>query len=248
MLKPVLLIRSDNNESDQAALQALGIPTLVDPYIAVNISADTTQAQDLLSLLESAEAPLWLIATSVNALKFWGESVGVERLRDAISANQRLRFAAIGETTANALRQLGAKDVYVPAIATGRTLADDLIATFPVGHALIPGGNLAMTTLPAVLISAGWQISTAITYTTSRIAHEPKSAQLVRDKEVSAVLFRSPSAVRALAYFVAEPEIPLICAGVTTAREVEEQGWTVSAISSEPSAEVVASTIYSILS
>lgn len=248
MLKPVLLIRSDNNESDQAALNALGIPTLVDPYIAVNISADPTQAHTLLALLENPATRLWLLATSANALKFWAMTVGEDRLRAAILGNQSLRFAAIGETTADALRQLGARDVLVPVVATGKSLADELVATFPAGHALIPGGNLAMRTLPAVLLSAGWQVSTAIMYTTSRIGVEPESAKLVRDREVSAVLFRSPSAVRAFAHFVAEPEIPLICAGVTTAQALQEQGWTATAIASAPSSEVVASTIYSLLS
>lgn len=248
MVKPVLLIRGDNNESDEAALTKLGIPSLIDPYIEVEVADDPSDGQRLLALLENSNTSTWLLATSANALKFWGQIVGADNLRKTIATRNTLRFAAVGEATADALRQFGAEEVLVPEEATGKSLADQLIATHPAGHALIPGGNLAMRTLPATLISAGWQVSTAIVYTTSHIGKEPKSAQLVRDKEVSAVLFRSPSAVRALTHFVPSPKVPLVCAGVTTAQALQEQGLTVAALSPKPSAEVVASTIYSLLS
>ncbi len=248
MVKPVLLIRGDNNESDEAALTKLGIPSLIDPYIEVEVADDPSDGQRLLALLENSNTSTWLLATSANALKFWGQIVGADNLRKTIATRNTLRFAAVGEATADALRQFGAEEVLVPEEATGKSLADQLIAIHPAGHALIPGGNLAMRTLPATLISAGWQVSTAIVYTTSHIGQEPKSAQLVRDKEVSAVLFRSPSAVRALTHFVPSPKVPLVCAGVTTAQALQEQGLTVAALSPKPSAEVVASTIYSLLS
>lgn len=247
MAKPVLLIRGENNESDEAALTKLGIPSLIDPYIEVKIANDPTEGEHLLSLLEISECPVWLLATSVNALKFWSQAVGEDRLRTAISARGDLRFAAVGETTANALRAFGADEVLVPKDATGKSLADELVGAHPIGHALIPGGNLAMKTLPSTLVAAGWQVSTAVVYVTSQVAKEPESARLVRDREVSAILFRSPSAVRALTHFVPHPAIPLVCAGPTTARALEEQGLKAAALAPKPSAEVVASTIYSLL-
>ncbi len=247
MVKPVLLIRGENNESDEAALTKLGIPSLIDPYIEIKVASDPTDGEHLLSQLQGSNVPVWLLATSVNALKFWSQIVGADRLRTAISARTDLKFAAVGETTANVLRAFGANEVFVPQNATGKSLADELVGTFPVGHALIPGGNLAMKTLPSALVSAGWQVSTAVVYLTSPVEKEPKSVRLVRDKEVSVILFRSPSAVRALTHFVAHPTIPLVCAGATTARALEEQGLKVSALASKPSAEVVASTIYSLI-
>lgn len=248
MVKPVLLIRGDNNESDAAALTALGIPTLIDPYIEVKVANDPSDGQRLLALLEDSTAPTWLLATSVNALKFWGQIVGEDRLRKAVANRNNLSFAAVGDATAKALRDMGAEEILVPEEATGKSLADKLIVINGPGHALIPGGNLAMKTLPATLNSAGWEVSTAVVYTTSHIAKEPKSAQLVRDKELSAILFRSPSAVRALTHFVPNPDVLLVCTGMTTAQALEDQGLTVDAISPKPSPEVVASTIYSLLS
>ena len=247
MDKPVLLIRSDNNEVDEAALTKMGIPSLIDPYLEISAAKDPSEGEHLFSLLESSSQSMWLLATSVNALKFWSRIVGEDRLRATLTSHTHLRFAAVGETTADALRQLGAKDVFIPNEATARSLAVALVSTATVGHALVPGGNLAMKSLPSTLISTGWQVSTAIVYTTAQVGKEPKSASLIRDREVSAILFRSPSAVRALTHFVPYPEIPLICAGVTTAQALEYQGLKAAAISMKPSAEVVASTIYSLL-
>ena len=247
MVKPVLLIRSDNNEADQEALTKLGIPSVIDPYIEVAVASDPSTGEELLKKLKDSDGPLWLIVTSTNALKFWAKIVGEDRLRAVIANRINLKFAAVGAATEKALRTFGAEDIFIPDESTGKSLADGLIAANPVGHALIPGGNLAMKTLPSILISSGWKVSTAVVYTTSPIENEPKSARLVRENEVGAILFRSPSAVRALTSFVANPDIPLVCAGATTAKAVEAQGLKVAALSPKPSPEVVASTIYSLL-
>ena len=247
MVKPVLLIRGDNNVADQEALAKLGIESLTDPYIEINVANDSHDGENILALLSSSDSPLWMIATSVNALKFWSQIVGESRLRRAMSSRSDLQFAAVGEATAMALRDFGASKMFVPPEATGKSLAEALVRQFPRGHAIIPGGNLAMKTLPSTLLSGGWRVSTAVVYTTSPIEKDPRSAQLVRDKEVSAILFRSPSAVRALTHFVPNPSVPLVCAGATTAHALEEQGLTVAALSPGPSSEVVASTIYSLI-
>lgn len=247
MVKPVLLIRADNNESDQVALTKLGIPSLIDPYLEIRVAKDSSDAEQLLSILERSDAPLWLVATSVNAFKYWSQIVGEDRLRSAISKHQDVKFAAVGEATANVLRHLGAKEVLIAHDSTGQSLADDLAGMTVTGHVLVPGGNLAMKTLPSTLASVGWQVSTAVVYTTSRVEKEPGSAHLIRDKEVSAILFRSPSAVRALTHFVPRPEVGLVCTGPTTAGALTDQGLIPTAISSKPSSEVVASTIYSLL-
>jgi uroporphyrinogen-III synthase len=247
VVKPVLLIRGDNNESDQTALAKLGIESLIDPYIEINVANDPYDAENLLALLSASESPLWLVATSTNALKFLSQIVGEDRLRRALSSRSDLQFAAVGEATATTLRDFGAGEIFVPQEATGKSLAQALVREFPQGHALIPGGNLAMKSLPSVLLSGGWKVSAAVVYETSPVESDPKSAQLVRDKEVSAILFRSPSAVRALTHFVPNPSVLLVCAGVTTASALEERGLTVAALSPSPSAEVVASTIYSLI-
>ncbi len=247
MIKPVLLIRAENNETDQTALTKLGIPSLIDPYLEIRVSEDTTEGEQLLSLLEGSDDPVWLIATSVNAFRFWSQIVGADRLRLAIKNHPRVKFAAVGQATANVLRDFGADEVLISREFTGKSLADDLLAENSVGHAIVPGGNLAMKSLPTTLESSGWKVSTATVYTTSPVEKEPLSVPMIKNKEVSAILFRSPSAVRALTHYVPKPEVDLVCIGPTTAKALTDQGLMPVAVSPGPSSEVVASAIYSLL-
>ena len=240
MSKPVLLIRASSNEADADALAKFGIRSVVDPYLQLSITPDANPALTLLSEIASCPSPIWIIATSVNAIEYWAKLVGENTLRKTFISQPDLHFAAIGVKTAETLGQYGAKEVLVPPKANSLALAEVLVSDPRPGHAFIPGGNLAMPNLPASLLAAGWKVSTATVYVTETVAHEPKSVQLLRDQEISAVLLRSPSAVRALTHFVPSPKIPLVCAGTTTARAVQAQGLAVATISAEPTPTAVA--------
>jgi uroporphyrinogen-III synthase len=61
--------------------------------------------------------------------------------------------------------------------------------------------------------------------------------------QISGVLLRSPSAARAFVDFTGSVDIPVFCAGRTTATQAEVLGLTVSAVSADPSPETVALTI-----
>lgn len=247
MSKPVLLIRASDNDADADALAELGIDSLIDPYLKISVSDDAAAARDLLSLLASGAGPLWLIATSVNAIRYWAQLVGADLLRKNIASRSDLSFAAIGNKTAEILRQYGAQDISVPPEAHSQALVDLLISEYSPGHALIPRGDLAMRNLPTSLLASGWQISTATVYVTQTVVREPHSIQLVRNQEISAILLRSPSAVRALAHFLPSPEVPLVCAGMTTARAAQAQGLRVTAISASPTPSDIAVTIRTLL-
>jgi uroporphyrinogen-III synthase len=247
MSKPVLLIRASGNDEDADALAKFGINSVIDPYLQLSIAPDPNQALTLLSVIASNPAPVWIIATSVNAIRYWAKLVGEDTLGKGFTARADLNFAAIGGKTAEILRKYGAKEVLVPQEANSLALAKILVSESLPGHAFIPGGNLAMQNLPTSLLAAGWQVSTAVVYVTQTVAHEPKSAQLLRDQEISAILLRSPSAVRALTYFVPSPKFPLVCAGTTTARAVEAHGLTIAAISAEPTPAAVAVTVRTLL-
>lgn len=247
MVKPVLLVRSDNNEADALALSNLGIQTLIDPYTEISAAKDESDAIDLLSDLRTAKSPLWLIVTSLNSLRCWAEIVGDDELRSVVSGRADIDFAAIGEATAQALRSYGAQKVFIPSEARAEVLARELVGTYPTARAIIPGGNLAMPQLPAILTQSGWEVRSAEVYTTSRVENEPESVRLIREGRLSAILLRSPSAVRALTHFVPRPQVPLVCAGATTALAVEALGLKVDALSPKTAPEVVASTIRSLL-
>jgi uroporphyrinogen-III synthase len=247
MHKPVLLIRAHGNDEDADALAKLGISSLIDPYLELSIANDAQDAQGLLSILAASPGPIWLVATSINAIRYWAELVGEDLLRKSIASRADLNFAAIGDKTSEILRKFGAKEIVMPSQANSLALSEMLISgQFP-GHALIPGGNLAMQNLPASLMDSGWQISTAVVYVTKRVEHQPTSTKLVQNQEISAILLRSPSAVNALTHFVPSPRIPLVCAGVTTARAIEAQGLAVAAISAGPTPSEIAATVRTLL-
>jgi uroporphyrinogen-III synthase len=247
MSKPVLLIRAKGNEDDAKALAKLGISSLIDPYLQLTVADNAAEAEVLLSLLTSSPAPLWLIATSTHSINYWGELVGESRLRESLLSRADLKFAAIGNRTADTLRQHGAKEILMPREGTALELGKKLTSENPPGHVLIPGGNLAMQNLPRTLVQSGWQVSTAVVYMTKPVIHPPHSIQLLRNQKIGAILFRSPSAVRALTHFLPSPKIPLVCAGETTARAVEAEGLTVTAIASTPTPSAIAVTLRDLL-
>lgn len=246
MNKPVLLIRGTGNDSDATALSELGITSLIDPYLEIAVSDDNADALEMYNFLRDSEGPLWLIATSTNAIRYWAELVGAEKITAALSVQKELRYAAIGEATSAALIALGAHQVLTPRSANSDSLITALVE-YPPSTAIIPGGNLAMAQLPSALRSSGWTLKTGVVYTTSPIKAEPSSVHLLQNGEIGAVLVRSPSAARALLARVPHPITPIVCAGQTTSRVVEALGIRVAAVSEDPTPDAVAATIVSVL-
>lgn len=247
MVKPVLLIRSQENEIDSIALEKLGIPTFIDPYVEITAASDHSAGLKLMELLRSCQQRLWVIATSGNSIRYWAELVGEEQFRTELETNAHLKFAAIGEATAQALRDYGAQEIFLPSDTRAEILGQELAIHDPQSQALIPGGNLALPQLAEILRSSGWSVNTAQVYRTSRVPSAPQSAELLRDGAFSAVLLRAPSAVDALIHFVAQPPVPLVCAGPTTAAAVQAHGLPVAATSGKPTPEAVADTIHSLI-
>ena len=252
-IKPVLLIRADGNQDDATALAAVGLATVIDPYIRIDKSTDASDAKLMLEALSKPGAK-FLIATSVNAIKCFGELVGTENLMHAIANADDLRFAAVGARTAEALRELGATDVITPEVAESAALAD-LLSDLPeepngLGDkptAIIPSGLLAMKGLPNKLVAAGWNLIQGVVYTTVTVENPPTSVAAARVGDFSAVIFRSPSAARAFLSFVPAPTMPLVAAGFTTAKVIEDAGLTVASIPSNPTPKSVAAAVKSLL-
>jgi uroporphyrinogen-III synthase len=255
--KPVLLIRADGNQDDADALAEVGLETLIEPYIRIDKSTDAADANRLLDALKAA-GPKWLIATSVNAIKCFGELVGLETLKAAISEAGDLKFAAVGARTAASLRALGAAEVLTPELADSTALAKALVSleegdqspsslTGRPQTAIIPSGLLAMKGLPNKLEAAGWGLIQGVVYTTVTVAAPPTSVAAANAGDFSAVIFRSPSAARAFLSFVAKPAMPLVAAGFTTAKVIEDAGLVVASIPSNPTPKSVAAAVKSLL-
>lgn len=249
--RPVLLVRSEGNESDAESLTEFGISSISDPYVRIAPMSKEDEAQSLVEQLRAiASDPqeaqrTWVVVTSPMTVPSWLSATEGSQLASAAAAAAKagVRAAATGSRTAATLHDLGFPDVRVATTASAQGLVSELANVAP-GRALFPRGNLALRTLPDGLRALGWQVDEGVVYRTETVAERPGSAIMVEKGQVSAVVLRSPSAVRALVAHVNLPQdVPLICAGRTTADAAIAAGLTVAAVSASPSSSSVARTI-----
>ncbi len=236
---PVLLIRSEGNERDLDSLIACGVAAVCDPYVRITPLPD----DDLLAMLQAATGS-WLVVSSPMTMPSWAATVGAESLRNALAG---MRVASTGERSAQTLRDLGCENVLTPDVASAQGLLDALSGFAP-QSVIFPCGSLALRTIPDGLRALGWNVTEGIVYETATVAQVPASVELIRRRDVAAIVLRSPSAARALVSFITpDASIPVVCAGLTTAKAATELGLTVTAISSTMASDDVARTVAELL-
>jgi uroporphyrinogen-III synthase len=232
--RPVLLIRGLGNDRDERALAIRGIATVSESFTEITPG----NSEDALQLLEIAKGVgEWVIITSRNGIDFWGSLVGPKLLATTFSENPRLKFAAIGLGTAEALNSLGVAEVITPVERSSQGLLDRP------SLAIIPTGNLAGRVLPDGLSNLGWTIHSGLVYNNAPVTKVPAAVDQIEDGEFSALLLRSPSAARALAHFLPETKVPLICGDESTAQAARKVSLNVTAVSDDPSPERVAELV-----
>jgi uroporphyrinogen-III synthase len=145
------------------------------------------------------------------------------------------------------LRALGCTDIVLSTARSARGLLDALSRGTPQA-AVFPHGNLALRTIPEGLRALGWQVTEGVVYETSTVDRTPASVELIRRRDVAAIILRSPSAVRALTSFITpDPSIPIICAGRTTAEAAAAKGLNVAAIATSTNSTALASATSTVL-
>lgn len=239
-----LLIRPNRNEPDRVALAAKGLTVLVDPFLTIEQVPNPEGAKRLLDTLRTGE-PCWLVVTSHNAWESWLAQCAPGELEDTIVHHPAVHCGAIGETTATILTDLGVSRVTIPGRNDGESLAE-LIAQTPPCPVVLPSGSISMRSIPRTLAPKGFQVVEEVFYTTDRVVKVPSSVAAVESGEVTSVVFRSPSAVRALFHFVPTPPatLALVCGGRTTAQEVSRLGAEATVISATPTPESVAEAVW----
>lgn len=263
----VLLVRAVGGEDrDAQALAALGIDVIEDPYLVVAACEDRDAVDRagtvLAALREDADV---LLLTSRAAVRALDALVGRPALREAVAAGvaRGLWGAAVGPSTADALRELGVDDVLEPEVATSRGLLAALRARTSAGtsadtsmgagaprpRAVLPCGARAMKGLGSGLVADGWHVDEIVVYTTEEVAIAPSSVVDLAAGRIAAVVLRSPTAVRALARHA--PEMPgsvvRVCGGPTTLAAADEVWGGGNVVSDAPTAEAVARTVADVL-
>jgi uroporphyrinogen-III synthase len=257
---PVLLVRAvGGDDRDAEALRALGVDVIEDPYLVVAPSTDEAVAGRAARVLEALRDDVdLLLLTSRAAVRALDVLVGRRALMAAVAAGvaRGMRGAAVGPSTAEALRELGVVDVLEPEVATSRGLLRELreraaqeVGSVSPGHALLPCGAQAMKGLGAGLVEDGWQVEEVVVYVTDEVPGVPESVADLAAGRIAALVLRSPTAVRAVARHV--PVLPAgtvpVCGGVTTAGVVSAT-WDVEHVISEgPTADQVARTVVRVL-
>ncbi len=263
-VRPLLLIRPDGNERDALALDGFGLPSTIDPWLEVSPATEALEAHRMVGFLQGSSSQVVLLITSPRTWTNWGALVGAAALESAANAavGRGVRVYCTGPATRDSLPEaLAAVARMAPNAAElarvvnadelPRIQADPLTAGMP-ATALIPGSTIARKVLPDALEAAGWRVLRAGIYNTVAARHRPASADLLAAGAFSAVILRSPSAVKALVQFAGEADLTgkadlavqnaplIITAGPTTSAAAADAGLTVQACPSAHPEELAA--------
>ena len=207
-------------------LERRGATVVVAPAIQVVPVRSARLDRALRALVEGRYA--WLVLTSRN---------GVEAVASRLTAlgwrpaDVPARIAAVGEGTAEALRELGARPALVPRTYTTEALA----RAFPrgEGRVLLARADVAPPGLEEAIAAKGGVPVRIDAYGTRFPRTLPAEARAaLRAGRVDAVTFASASAVRGFVRAVGpvrgNPRV--VCIGPVTARAAREAGFTVHAV------------------
>lgn len=229
----VLVPRPADRAADLvAALAAAGAVPEVVELISIEPPADAG-ALDLAVLSLARGEYSWVAFTSVNAV----EAVVLRAAALAVApVSADTRVAAVGPTTAAAVRDAGLPVDLVP---PARGSAEALAAVFP--HAahgasvLLPRSDLAPAVLPDALVGKGYRVDDVTAYRT--VLHPPAPAVAARltAGDFDAVLFTSPSTVRALTGVPIPARTALGAIGRPTRTAVVDAGREITFVAVEPS-------------
>jgi uroporphyrinogen-III synthase len=175
-------------------LTALGAEVLELPLITIAKEVDKHALADVLAELGGYD---WIVFTSANGVRYFFEEF--HRIFDDIRALGLLRFAAVGDATAAAIRAQHLRIECQPKTATGEALAEELIATGSLDSAkvLVITGNLNRDVLVKKLEEARAIVDQLQVYKTEKtnLAADPVAADF-RGRGADAVLFASSSSVQ----------------------------------------------------
>jgi len=223
-----------------ARLQAWGaVPEQV-PTIAVEPPRTPQQMERAVKGLVTGRYQ-WIAFTSVNAVRAVREKFEEYGLDARAFAG--IKVAAVGESTAAALREFGIMPDLVPekkqsaeGLADAWPAYDDVLD--PINRVLLPRADIATESLLARLTDLGWEAEDVTAYRTVRAAPPPPPVrEAIKGGGFDAVLFTSSSTVRNLIGIAGKPHAVTVIAviGPETAKTAAEFGLRVDVTAPRPS-------------
>ena len=242
--KRVLVTRPEGqSESLAQALRDLGAEPIELPTIRVQPAADQGLLRAHIAKLEGYD---WVIFTSVNGVKYFFEALYASG-GDARRLG-RVKLAAIGPATSQALIQHGLRADLVPDEYRGEALAEAIqrvSGQLSNVRILLPRAEVARDALPSMLSRAGAQVDVVPAYRT--VAAPPQSFSKIRERleqgTIDIVTFTSPSTVERLlealgadaAALLARSQ--LVAIGPITSQAIEAHGFKVHTVASSYTSE-----------
>jgi len=188
----IVITRAPEQSNElRARLEELGADVASLPLVRFLESKDTA---DLDRAIRSLDKFDWIIFTSANAVTFF-----LARCR-AVGCwpnTGRTKVAAVGSATRLATEKEGLPTSLVPAEFSGAGLAAELFEVISGKSVLLPRSDRASEELPSMLRKAGAKVTEVIAYVTAGPEASDRSLiDAIRDGQVDAVTFFSPSAFR----------------------------------------------------
>jgi uroporphyrinogen III methyltransferase / synthase len=230
------------------SLEALGADVLLLPTVSF-AAVEDSQALDA-SLRHLGEFD-WILFTSQNAVRFFSQRIRELGLDLAKLQAPRPLVGAVGPATATAAKSEGFRVDAVPKNHSGEALAQELWGAIGDRKVLLPRSDRADDRLPNALREAGAKVTEIVAYRTSAPdSVDPGILKQIRDAEVDAIVFASPSAFRFLSECIGGAElaelsnrVQFAAIGPTTTRALREEGARVEIEANESSAAGLADSI-----
>lgn len=195
--KTVVITRARHQADElRRHLEALGASVLVFPVIMMEPVEDPTPIYEAFQHLELYD---WVVFTSTNGVVFTLSYMTQAGL-DA-QCFSRVKVAAIGPATADALRQSGIQIDLMPETYVGEGILEALCQAEPVlggKRFLLPQADIAREDLPKALASAGAQVDSLSVYRTMVPPEGPELlavTQALASHQVDVITFTSASTV-----------------------------------------------------
>ena len=184
--------REQAEETSRVVRERGGIPVVI-PLIRTGPPDSWEACDGALSRLDSFDAAAFTSVNAVEAFIARARSLGVPA-----AALARIPAAAVGETTAGALRVEGMRVAAIPAQFSAAALGAALGGALAGKKVLLPRGTLARDTLARALRESGASVEPVVVYATCRAADAECAAVArgVRAGEFDVVTLASPSAAR----------------------------------------------------
>ncbi len=221
----VLVARPAGQAGDLVAgLAAHGVDAVHVPAIAIRRAAE---GGSLDAALADAEPAQFIVVASANAARAALDAasrIGLEPLM--------VRWAAIGEATANVIREADIDDVFIPSAPDGETLARELPIVAG-DHVLVSRADIADRRLAEILADRGAVVADVVAYETSEAPETSRAllAATLDDGPIDALVLTSGSTARGILALAAGPSrdrlaaTPAIVAGAATAAAAREAGY-----------------------